>query len=152
MRAEPVRGDRCEITGIGFMRVVTMLRADKRGWLPRRPPVLSGRIAVGPVVLLGVNSYGCGGMRRGSVPRVFAALLRRWLVFRCPGGADEPDQEFIRADDADRWQAATTAPTGPCDQPWAMFAVRVAAMPATASTATAVDRRMTRSMLPATVP
>ena len=26
-------------------------------------------------------------------------------------------------------QAATIAPTGPCDQPWAMFAVRVAAMP-----------------------
>ena len=30
-------------------------------------------------------------------------------------------------------QAATTAPTGPCDQPWAMFAVRVAAMPSPSS-------------------
>src|SRR5690242_2374166 len=30
-------------------------------------------------------------------------------------------------------QAATIAPTGPCDQPWAMIAVRVAAMPARAA-------------------
>ena len=30
-------------------------------------------------------------------------------------------------------QAATTAPTGPWDQPWAMFAVRVAAMPSPSS-------------------
>ncbi len=30
-------------------------------------------------------------------------------------------------------QAATTAPTGPWDQPWAMFAVRVAAIPSPSS-------------------
>ena len=30
-------------------------------------------------------------------------------------------------------QAAITAPTGPWDQPWAMFAVRVAAMPSASS-------------------
>ena len=30
-------------------------------------------------------------------------------------------------------QAATTAPTGPWDQPWAMFAVRVAAIPSASS-------------------
>src|SRR6267154_1432735 len=30
-------------------------------------------------------------------------------------------------------QAATIAPTGPCDQPWAMFAVKVAAIPSPSS-------------------
>ena len=30
-------------------------------------------------------------------------------------------------------QTATAAPTGPCDQPWAMFAVRVAAIPSPSS-------------------
>jgi len=30
-------------------------------------------------------------------------------------------------------QAATAAPTGPCDQPWAMLAVKVAAIPSPSS-------------------
>ena len=43
-------------------------------------------------------------------------------------------------------QAATTAPTGPCDQPWAMFAVRVAAMPSASS------QRAGRVLAPAAAP
>src|SRR5205807_9629187 len=45
---------------------------------------------------------------------------------RVPGDSYEPARLTAG-------QAATTAPTGPWDQPWAMFAVRVAAIPSPSS-------------------
>jgi len=62
LHAEPVRGHRCVITGIGSGNPATMLRAGRGGRLPgrltRRPPALSGSIVVVLAVLLAVN--GCG--------------------------------------------------------------------------------------------
>src|SRR5262249_3627896 len=43
-----------------------------------------------------------GGTRRGAALRALAAMLCRWLAFQRSGGADEPDQEFIRV-----WRAIT---------------------------------------------
>jgi hypothetical protein len=45
---------------------------------------------------------------------------------RRAAGADEPDQKFVRAHQADRRPGRDHRPTGPWDQPWAMFAVRAA--------------------------
>jgi hypothetical protein len=105
MGAETVRGHRCEIISIGFRCAVTMLRAGRGSRLPsrlpRRPPILSGRIAVASAVLLAVNGW--GGARRSPGRRISAAVRSRWLAFQRPGGADELDQEFIGADEADRW-------------------------------------------------
>jgi len=46
-------------------------------------------------VLLAASDGGWGGTRPGAASRTLAAMLRRWLVFQRPGGADEPDQELI---------------------------------------------------------
>ena len=104
---EPVRGHRCAIVGRGFLRPITTLRAGRigqlPGWLTRRPPTPSGRIVVAPAVLLAASDGGWGGTRPGAASRTLAAMLRRWLVFQRPAGADEPDQEFIRAYEADCW-------------------------------------------------
>src|ERR1017187_538513 len=101
MRAESVRGHRCVIIGIGFGRAVTMLCAGKVGQLPggltTQPPTLIGRITVAPAVLLAVSGCCGDGTRRSEARRISAAGLCRWLVIRHTGGADEPDQELIRA-------------------------------------------------------
>ncbi len=106
MRAEPVRGHRSEIISIGFRRAVTMLLAGRGGRLPsrltRRPPALIGRGAVAPAVLLAVDGWS-RGTHLSAARGISAAVRCRWLVFRRPGGADESDQEFIGAREADRW-------------------------------------------------
>jgi hypothetical protein len=63
-------------------------------------------------------------------------------VHRCPAGSTRSAAPQVRMSQTSSsyeptrltaGQAATTAPTGPWDQPWAMFAVRVAAMPSASS-------------------
>ena len=62
MHAEPVRGYRCDITGIGSGNPATILHPSKGGRLPgmltRRPPTLSGSVVVVPAVLLTINGGG----------------------------------------------------------------------------------------------
>ena len=62
LRAEPVRGHRCDIIGIGSGNLVTILHPGKSGRRPgrltRRPPALSGSIVVVLAVLLAVNGFG----------------------------------------------------------------------------------------------
>jgi hypothetical protein len=72
-------------------------------------------------------------MHRGTIGRTFAAVHRRRPACCRLGGADEPDQRSYEPTRLTAGQAATTAPTRPCDQPWAMFAVRVAAIPSPSS-------------------
>ena len=73
-------------------------------------------------------------MHCGTAGRIFAVVHCRRPACCRPGGADEPDQKLVRADEViTAGEAATTAPTRPWDQPWAMSAVRVAAMPSASS-------------------
>ena len=46
MHAEPVRGDRCVIVGVGFSNPVILLRAGVSGWLPPGPAPRPSRLDV----------------------------------------------------------------------------------------------------------
>jgi hypothetical protein len=76
-----------------------MLSADKGGWLfgarTLRPPALGGRIAVIPVLLSAISGCAWDGMVSSVACRIFAAMTNCWFAFQHPGGADEPNQEFI---------------------------------------------------------
>src|SRR5207302_1983005 len=87
LHAEPVRGHRRAIIGTGSGNPVTMLRVDRD---TRRPPTLSGQIAVARAVLLAVNGCSWGGTRLTAARRIFAEVPCRWHGCRRPGDADEP--------------------------------------------------------------
>jgi hypothetical protein len=94
LHAEPVRGDRCVIVGVGFSNPVILLRAGVTGRLPIRPPTLSGQVAVVPAVLA-VNGRDRSRTPRITACRIFAEVLGRRPAFDRPGCPDEPDQELL---------------------------------------------------------
>jgi hypothetical protein len=129
--APPVRGHRGIIDDAGLRYRLATLPAggDPRppGNPSRRLPSLVWCAALALAADLNASGCGSGRTRRSAASRGVAEVPRRRPVFHSAGRADEPDQEEPTRLTAG--QAATTAPTRPRDQPWAIFAVRVAAIP-----------------------
>jgi hypothetical protein len=125
--AQPVRGHRGVIDGGLRYRLVTLAAGgdSRRG----RLPCLVWRVALVPAG------------NPAPAAAVVAERAAAWQAAaspRCPAGglcSAVPDVRISQTSSSyeptrlTTGQAATTAPTRPRDQPWAMFAVRVAAIP-----------------------
>ena len=97
--AQPVRGHRGVIDGVGFRYRLVRLPAGgdgrRPGDLSRRLPCLVWCVALAPAGELGAGGCGLSRTRCSAAGRGFAEVPGRRPVFCCPGRADEPDQELI---------------------------------------------------------
>src|SRR6185437_14126652 len=116
LHAEPVRGHRRLIASAGPKRLIVTLSAGGDGRLPgaltRGPPRRAWRAALAPSGTLAVGGWGRDSTPRGTAGRTSAEVrCRRPAVCR-PACADEPDQKFVRAHQADRRPGRDDRPGG----------------------------------------
>ena len=101
---QPVRGHRGVIDGTGLRHCLVTLPAGgdgrRPGDLSRGLPFLVWCVALAPAGGLGAGGCGRGSRSCSSAGGSVAEALARWPVFYCPGRADEPDQEFVAAHQA----------------------------------------------------